>query len=58
MNYEIIETTNLDETTTKHVVIANDDESFISFPAVEGNPCFDTFIAENPDALTPKKAGK
>ena len=58
MNFEIIEIEDIEGDIQKHVVISNEDGSFKSFPAVEGNPEFDAFIAANPDALTSKKAGK
>jgi hypothetical protein len=59
MNFEVIETENRDKTTTKHIVVSLGDGAFTSFPAVEGNPAFDAFIAANPDALKkPAKAVK
>jgi hypothetical protein len=57
MDYKIISVDSpVDGSATNHVIIDFGDGAFKSFPAVEGNPEFDAFIAANPDAL--KKAPK
>jgi hypothetical protein len=51
MSFEILDVDTIDGEKERHVVVETGDNSFVSFPAVEGNPAFDAFIAANPDAL-------
>ena len=51
MNYKIVSATGIDGLVSKHVIIDNGDETFVSFPADESNPVFLAFIEANPDAL-------
>jgi hypothetical protein len=50
MTYQIIEVESFDAK-TKHIIIDNGDDTFVSFPAEESNPNFVAFIEANPDAL-------
>jgi hypothetical protein len=50
MGYQIIEVKSFGAT-TKHIIIDNGDDTFVSFPADESNPNFVAFIEANPDAI-------
>jgi hypothetical protein len=43
INYERITTTNMDETTTDHIIVDRGNDEFTSFPAVDGNPAYEAF---------------
>ena len=51
MTYEIIEVESFDGSVSKHVIIDNGDDTFVSFPADESNPNYVAFIEANPDAV-------
>jgi hypothetical protein len=48
MTYQIIEVESFG-VKTKHVIIDNCDDTFVSFPADESNPNFVAFIKANPN---------
>lgn len=54
MNYEEIETTNIDGTTQKHIIIDLGDGAFKSFPADPENPEYAAWL----EAQTPKTTSK
>jgi hypothetical protein len=56
MIYEIVSVTGIDGVKTKHVIIDNGDDTFVSFPADESNPNFVAFIEANPDAIKKVRA--
>jgi hypothetical protein len=43
INYQTVTTTNMDETTTDHIIIDRGNNEFTSFPAVDGNPAYEAF---------------
>jgi hypothetical protein len=56
INYQTVTTTNMDETTTDHIIIDRGNDEFTSFPAVDGNPAYEDFklqqlTAEEADTL-------
>ena len=55
MTYQIIEVESFGAT-TKHIIIDNGDDTFVSFSAEESNPNYMAFIEANPDAV--KKVNK
>jgi hypothetical protein len=55
MEYQIIEVESFG-VKTKHIIIDNGDDTFLSFPADESNPNYVAFIEANPDAV--KKVNK
>jgi hypothetical protein len=51
MIYKIVSITGIDGSVSKHVIIDNGDDTFVSFPADESNPNYVAFIEANPDAV-------
>jgi hypothetical protein len=51
MKYDVVSFKDSDGVTVTNITVFVDENTARSFPAVEGNPEFDAFIAENPDAL-------
>ena len=51
MTYKIIIVTTFGGLTSKHILIDNGDDTFVSFPADESNPNYIAFIEANPDAV-------
>ena len=45
-NYQIIESTNIDGTITKHIVVDKGDGHFTSFPALNDNPHYQAWLAQ------------
>ena len=43
INYQTVTTENMDETTTDHIIIDRGNNEFTSFPAVDGNPAYESF---------------
>lgn len=51
MTYKIITVTAFGGLTSKHILIDNGDDTFVSFPVDDSNPNYIAFIEENPDAV-------
>jgi hypothetical protein len=56
MTYEIVSVTGIDGSVSKHIIIDNGDDTFVSFPAEESNPNFVAFIEANPDVVKKVRA--
>jgi hypothetical protein len=48
MDYQEIEVTGIDGESQKHIILDLGDGAFKSFPAVEGNPEYDQWLAAQP----------
>ena len=56
MTYQIVTASNFDGSISKHIIVDNGDDMFISFPADESNSTYVAFIDANPDAVKKVRA--